>query len=330
MNQVDSYLDAIRRLLPRENRDDVVAELGDALVTEIEAEQRAHGRELTPAEIAGVLSRFGAPRDVASRYGARSYLIGPAMYPVFVFLAKAVAMLIGLIAAIRIGVVAFGAEEPLAAIAGVVVRAGLAGLVLLAIVALILARAERLPMPASTWTFVPQAPTTDCAPRSGWGTRPVVPRRETLSSLAWLTFWLVWWTGALPLGEWVLWRWLPVTTTQIVTDLTPFVIWLLGVGIAADLIVLLRPRLARLQEAGQVAVSCGLLSLSGLALRTGTLVVAAAPGANAAQAAKVTNIVMVVSLAGLALVSIAYVVEIGRGWTRSTRGHGDSSASASA
>jgi len=50
MNQIDAYLDAIRRLLPRGTRDDVVAELRDALLTAIASEETERGHRLTDAE----------------------------------------------------------------------------------------------------------------------------------------------------------------------------------------------------------------------------------------------------------------------------------------
>ena len=318
MNQIDAYLDAIRRLLPRETRDDVVAELRDALLTEIESEEAERGHRLTDADTDSLLARFGAPRVVAARYGAQSYLIGPRMYPVFVFVAKAFAAFIGVIALIRIGVVAYGAG-PGAVVSSVVVPALVMLLILLAGVVLLLAKAERLPLPPLPWeTWVPRAHGAQGPALPGWGRRPVVPRSETLPSLAWLTFWFVWWTGALPLGDWVLFRWLPIVSTQIVADLSPFVIAVLIAGIAGDAIALAQPRLARLHEAAQLVTSCGLLALTALALRAGTLVVATNTAAGAQKAASVTNIVLIVCLAGLAIVSILYVVEIVRGWIRST------------
>ncbi len=318
MNQIDAYLDAIRRLLPRETRDDVVAELRDALLTEIESEETERGHRLTDAETDSLLARFGAPRVVAARYGAQSYLIGPRMYPVFVFVAKAIAALIGVIALIRIGVVAYGAG-PGAVVSSVVVPALLMLLILLAGVVVLLARAERLPLPPLPWeTWVPRAHVAHGPAVPGWGRRPVIPRRETLPSLAWLTFWLVWWTGALPLGDWFLWRWMPVAPAQVVTDLSPFVIAVLVADIVANAIALVRPRLARLYEAAQVAISGARLALTGLALRAAPLIVATRAGVSAEKAASVTNIVMIVCLAGLAIVSILYVVEIVKGWIRST------------
>jgi hypothetical protein len=326
MHQIDSYLDAIRRLLPRQTRDDVVAELRDALLTEIESEETERGHRLTDAETDSLLGRFGAPRVVAARYGARSYLIGPRMFPVFVFVAKAIAVLIGVIAVIRIAVVAY-ADGPGAALSGVVIPAALMFLVLLTVVVIILARAERLPLPALPWeTWIPRMRRTPHPGLPRLGIRPVVPRSETLPSLIWLTFWLVWWAGPLPLSDWLLYFWLPLQPAPIVDDLTPFVILLLAAGIAANAIALVQPRLARFHEAAQAAIGCGLLALIGVALRAGTLVVATRAGESAQKAASVTNIVWIVCLVGLAVVSIAYVVTIARCWIRATPGRAGSAS----
>jgi hypothetical protein len=327
MHPIDTYLDAIRRRLPRATRDDVIAELRDALLTEMEAAQAEHGRDLTTGEIDQLLARFGAPRAVAARYGARSYLIGPRMYPVFMFVAKAFVCVIGVIALIRITIVSWGAEAPLAAAAGVVIPAFVMIVLWISLAAIILARAEQLPLPQLPWeTWIPRTSAPHVPVLSAPGRRTMVPRRETVSSLATLTFWLLGWAGALPLGEWMLWRWLPIAPTQIWTDLTPYVIGLLVAGIAVDAIALAQPRLVRLHEAAQVVTSVGLLVVIGLALRAWPLVVPAIAGARADKAASVTNVVLILSLAGLALFSIACVAAIVRCWMLATPGHRGRSA----
>jgi hypothetical protein len=323
MTLIDSYIHSVRRLLPRETRDDVAAELRDALLTQIEAEQEGRGRALTEEEVARLISRFGEPRAVASRYGAPNHVIGPKVYPLFLVAAKGVGVLIGVIALVRIVVVAFSADAPLTAIGGVVGRASLSALVLLAIVTVICARLERLPIPwprGEAWTpTLPSAHGHVQPPRSA---RRVVPRRETLTSLAMLTFGLMWWTNAVPLADWMLWRWLPIAPARLLIDLTPFAIGILLAGMAADAVALLQPRLVRTHEAAYVTIACGLLGFIGVALFGGPLVVATRSGASAESAASVTNTVFAWGLAGLALLSIFYVWFIVQGWVRATPGHG--------
>src|SRR4029450_6122703 len=98
MNLLDRYLDAVRNRLPRNQRDDIVAELRDILLSQIEAEETSRGRRLSDDEIAAILKRFGRPMTVAARYGASNYLLGPALYPAYLVCLKLVACLLGPIA----------------------------------------------------------------------------------------------------------------------------------------------------------------------------------------------------------------------------------------
>src|SRR4029453_731894 len=102
MNLLDRYLDAVRNRLPRNQRDDIVAELRDILLSQIEAEETTHTRRLTDDEIAEILKRFGRPMTVAARYGASNYLIGPALYPAYLASLKLLAWVLGSIAGVSL------------------------------------------------------------------------------------------------------------------------------------------------------------------------------------------------------------------------------------
>ena len=83
MDMIDRYLRAVRLLLPSRERDDIVAELREALIGRREAREAELGRPLTRDEDAALLRNFGNPIAVAGRYVGRQTLIGPELYPLY-------------------------------------------------------------------------------------------------------------------------------------------------------------------------------------------------------------------------------------------------------
>jgi hypothetical protein len=88
---VDRYLQAVRFWLPKTSRQqDLVAELGEDLRSQIEEKEMELGRPLDKKEISEVLQRCGAPMLVASRLGPKRHLIGPTLFPIYWFVLKMV------------------------------------------------------------------------------------------------------------------------------------------------------------------------------------------------------------------------------------------------
>jgi len=88
---VDRYLQAVRFWLPKTSRQqDLVAEFGEDLRSQIEDKETELGRPLEQNEISEVLRRCGAPMMVASRLGPKRHLIGPTLFPIYLFVLKMV------------------------------------------------------------------------------------------------------------------------------------------------------------------------------------------------------------------------------------------------
>jgi len=87
---VDRYLQAVRFWLPKAQQEDLSAELGEDLRSQIDDKQAELGRPLEKSEISEMLKRCGAPMVVASRLGPKRHLIGPALYPIYEFVLKMV------------------------------------------------------------------------------------------------------------------------------------------------------------------------------------------------------------------------------------------------
>ena len=86
MTLTERYLKAVAAQLPQAERDDIIAELRDAIQTRMEDREEALGRPLTEAEEEAVLREVGHPLTVAARYGSGPmHVVGPEIYPWWMF-----------------------------------------------------------------------------------------------------------------------------------------------------------------------------------------------------------------------------------------------------
>lgn len=92
MELLDRYLQAVRFWLPRKQQDDIIAELGDDLRSQIEDRESSFGRPLNEDELVALLKQAGNPLWVAGRYQKQQALIGPVLFPLYSFVLKIVAL----------------------------------------------------------------------------------------------------------------------------------------------------------------------------------------------------------------------------------------------
>lgn len=92
MQMLERYLHAIGFWLPKDQRQDILAEISEDLNSQIEDRQTALGRKLTEAELEALLKRRGRPVLVANRYRPQRSLIGPVWFPAYVFVLKMVGL----------------------------------------------------------------------------------------------------------------------------------------------------------------------------------------------------------------------------------------------
>jgi len=101
MTLKERYLKAVAAQLSRDARDDIIAELDDAIMTRMEAREAELGRPLTEADEEAVLRETGHPLNVAAQYGSGPlHVVGPEIYPWWLFGVK-----VGLLALILINAV---------------------------------------------------------------------------------------------------------------------------------------------------------------------------------------------------------------------------------
>ena len=90
MELLDGYIKALKPLLPRAQRDDIVKELSENILSQMEDREAELGRPLTEPEQEEILNRYGHPMLMAGRYMERPRsltfgreLIGPALFPIY-------------------------------------------------------------------------------------------------------------------------------------------------------------------------------------------------------------------------------------------------------
>ena len=115
MDLVERYLKAVAAQLPKDNREDIVAELRDEIMGRLEALEARLGRAPTDDEVEALLREVGHPLSVAARYRPGPHaLIGPELYPWWMFGLKvgltvmAAVTLIGLAVRVLVGDVYVG------------------------------------------------------------------------------------------------------------------------------------------------------------------------------------------------------------------------------
>ncbi|WP_286951262.1 MULTISPECIES: hypothetical protein [Brevundimonas] len=110
MDIIERYLEAVAAQLPTEDREDIVAELRDLILSRVEAREEELGRALTDDEKEAILHEIGHPLIVAARYrkGPDS-LIGPELFPYWLFGAKAGLIVIAAVQALGLLIAVLGA-----------------------------------------------------------------------------------------------------------------------------------------------------------------------------------------------------------------------------
>jgi hypothetical protein len=90
MDLLQSYVKAVRRYLPRGQRDDIIAELSEDLRSQIEAREAELDRPLRDQEQMVLFQAYGDPMIVARRYRQKGMslslgweLIGPELFPMY-------------------------------------------------------------------------------------------------------------------------------------------------------------------------------------------------------------------------------------------------------
>jgi len=123
MELLDRYLQAVGKRLPWKRQDDIVAELRVNLESQLEDKEAQLGRPLTTREAEAWLRQLGSPAKMASRYLPQQYLIGPELFPTYLYMLRLTVFWMMVIYVIATVVRIFTGEIPDGvAVAGAVLR----------------------------------------------------------------------------------------------------------------------------------------------------------------------------------------------------------------
>jgi hypothetical protein len=92
MDLLNRYLQAVKFWLPKKQKEDIIAELSEDIRSQIEDREAELGRKLNESEVAAILKQRGRPVLVANRFLPQEHLIGPVLFPIYLFVLKIVAV----------------------------------------------------------------------------------------------------------------------------------------------------------------------------------------------------------------------------------------------
>jgi hypothetical protein len=290
MDLLDRYLAAVAALLPADQREDIVAELRDTLLTQMETREEALGRPLAASEREAVLRAFGHPIAVAGRYGPTRSLIGPELYPFYMFAVKGLLILAAAVTAIPLVVsVIVGGEAPASAPGHFLSGFLSLGLTLIGAATVVAAGIERGWIPTGRllgWR-VSDLPRLDRP-----GDSALKSRFEASFELSALLLFILWWTGAVeaPWASAVGRHGVFLTATPIWASLHwPILILAVAQAVAA-LVTLIRPQGRQVRAALDIVCDLGGLALTAVMWRAGRLVEVAGLGADGPKAADIAGL----------------------------------------
>lgn len=282
MDLLDRYLAAVAALLPKAQREDIVAELRDLLLDQMEAKAEQLGRPLDAKETEAVLKAFGHPIAVAGRFGTPRSLIGPELYPFYIFgvkgllavaaFATALPLIIGLITG------DLHAADVLARFLSSFITLALT---LIGAATVVAAGIELgwLPGRKLDWK-VSDLPRLDGG-KKGLVKKPGGSRFEAAFELAATVLFILWWTGlvAAPWSNRVAGSDMVLEPTAVWTTLHwPILAWA-GVQVASSLVAILRPSQVRVRAALELVCSLAGLGVTATLWSAGRLVTVAGHGA---------------------------------------------------
>lgn len=284
MDLIERYLYAVKGHLPLKLQEDVVTELADDLRSRVEDREAELGRPVTEGEVAAILKGLGRPMVLASRYGTRQTLVGPALLPYYWKVLKVSLGIALLVHAIVAVVLLVAGRTPGESLRGLVTFPFVAAPTLVGWMTLVFMVLERqVTNPAAVDSWNPA--TLPAVPRDGQAPSRVPIVGELVMLGAVMAWWLL--VPAHPV----------LLLGPAAAFLEPGPGWdatylpvaaLMGLGIAAHVAALVKPAL---RLPGRLAAH--VLALAGIALiaSTGDLLVPSIAGRTPESLARLTGII---------------------------------------
>jgi hypothetical protein len=316
MDLLDRYLAAVAALLPKSEREDIVAELRDTLLNKMEEKEAELGRPLKPKEREAVLKAFGHPIAVAGRFGATRSLIGAELYPFYMFAVKGLLMVAAIVSAIpAVITVITNPGHSAGAFAQFLSSFINTGFTMIGVATVLGAAIERgwIPLGGAIDWKVADLPRLDALSSGGKGLFYKSPGRrrfEALLEVILTVFFILWWTDVVPApwsnnvaGSDMVLLPAPVWATLYL----PILAWA-GVQLAASLIGLLRPSWVRARAALEAICGAAGLAVTAILWQAGPLVIVASQGANGPNAHDIAGLQSALDLSFHLTVTVMAVV----------------------
>ena len=284
-NLQERYLHAVRWALPGGKADDIIAELRDVLASRQEAQEEELGRPLTAAETSVMLKDFGHPLVVAARYRPHQWLIGPDIFPFYIFVLRIMLLVsVGIQIAVAAGRVLFGDGKVPQILAQSAGGLWMSLIVSVGAVTMIFVGLERAGFPAEhirRWK-PEQLPAVSDRPKSVW---------ESAFEIAAGALFLLWWIGIfhfpIPTGGPAF----RMEAGSIFTQLYWPILGLVAARLVQNLIEWLRPGWALVRTMLAVGTTITGLVLLAIIYHAGQWAVIVPTGMPAGKAAELGNAV---------------------------------------
>jgi hypothetical protein len=283
---IDRYLGAVAALLPKASRQDIIAELRDLIMNRVEEQEAQAGRPLDKKAMEALLREIGHPIAVAGRYGPHRALVGPELYPFWLFGVKvllAIAAIGAVIPAVILLVTGQGDVHTLPSMISGYIPTALSLVGCATLVAAAIERGWIKTGDFGQWkaSDLPRLPQKGWPDSKGWF---VKSRFEGLFELAAMALFIAWWTGLakFPIvisagdGE------VTVTLAPVLTALYWPILALAIVQVISSLLLVVKPGWVRARAAAEIVGALGGLALAAALWPALPLVTFLAPDASVA------------------------------------------------
>ncbi|NQE63983.1 hypothetical protein [Caulobacter sp. RHG1] len=279
---IDRYLAAVAALLPKGQRQDIIAELRDLIMNKVEEAEERLGRPLDKNETETLLREIGHPIAVAGRYGPRRALVGPELYPYWEFGVKVLLAIAAIAAVVPAVIMLLTGEGDARLVSRTVGDFVPTAMTLIGFATLVAAAFERGWIKTDGLTNWKVA---DLPQLSGGKTLFVKSRFEGVFELAVTLLFIGWWTKLVPFPAALITddnHALSLVMSPIFQTLWWPVLALAIIQIPASLIAVVRPGWVRGRSAVEIVCSLGGLALVAVLWPMQPLVTVVAPDANVA------------------------------------------------
>jgi hypothetical protein len=285
MDLLDRYLTTVRWNLPRHAKaDDILAELRDVISARIEEREDRLDRPLTKDETSALLRDFGHPLVVAARYGGQQWLIGPDVFPFYLFALKvvlAISAAIVIVSAVAHALFAADSVRALRHIGADIFWTLLSNAGIVTLIFAIVERTGWINLYLERWRpeDLPDLRGVGAKPKSAW---------EAVFEVAVGVALILWWIGVIRVP--ILYtdvKGLTLTPAPIWADLWAPILALMIARLVFNLVQWLRPRWKAVRALLSVGTAAGGLAVAGLVYHAGRWVTASSTSLPPAQVAEI-------------------------------------------